>query len=161
MGRNFFGMTVYQRKPVTDVLIFLRSDSAPLATTRPPSCPAPGPKSIIVSAARMVSLVVFDHQNAVAAITQNLECVDQNPVVTSMQTDGGFIQDITNPGEIGSQLGGQTDPLGFSTGKRITAAGQGKIGQTQVIEQRQPARISATTRLGDGPFLHIEVQRFD
>ncbi len=106
-------------------------------------------------------LVMFDDQNAVAAIAQRFERINQDAVIAGMQADGRLIQDITNPGEIGSQLGGQTDSLGFSAGKRISAAGQRKVGQAQLIQQRQPGQYFGNNRLGDGLFLCTELQRSD
>ena len=67
-------------------------------------------------------LVVFDHQNAVAPIPQGLEGIDQDAVIPGMQADGGLIQNIANPGQIGAQLGGQTNPLGLAAGQGVAAA---------------------------------------
>ena len=69
--------------------------------------------------------IMFNHQNGIAAIAKGLESFDQNLAVPGMQADGGFIQDITNPGKIRSQLGSQADALGLAAGKRVAAARQG------------------------------------
>jgi len=57
-------------------------------------------------------------------VPQRLEGIDQDPVVPGMQADGGFIQNIADPGQVRSELGGQTDALGFAARKRIPTTGQ-------------------------------------
>ncbi len=104
---------------------------------------------------------MLDHQNAVAAIPQGLQGIDQDAVIPGVQPDGGFVENIANSGKIGTQLGRQADPLGLSAGQGIAAARQRKVRQAQLIQQRQAAQYFGNNRFGDGFLFCAEFEFFD
>ena len=61
-------------------------------------------------------LIVLDNQDAVSAIPQSLQGIDQDAVIPGVQSDGGFVENIANPGKIGTQLGREANSLGLSAG---------------------------------------------
>ena len=80
-------------------------------------------------------LVVLHHENGVAQIPQVLQRGDQPAVVPLMETDGGLVQHVHHAGEGGADLGGQTDTLCLTAGKRSRTAGQGQIIQAHVDKE--------------------------
>ena len=61
-------------------------------------------------------LVVLHHNEGVAQVPQVLQSAQQQVVVPLVQADGGLVQDIQNPHEGGTDLGGQTDALALAAG---------------------------------------------
>ena len=67
-------------------------------------------------------LVMLHHHDGVAPVAQLAQGIHQDAVVLGMQADGGLVQDVSDPGEVGAQLGGQAHPLGFPAGEGLAAA---------------------------------------
>src|SRR5699024_10559929 len=74
-------------------------------------------------------LVVLDHDERVADVTQLLECVHLTGVLPLLQTHGPLGQDLEHTDQAGTVLGRQRDALGFST-----RTGPRRPGQVQVVE---------------------------
>ena len=66
--------------------------------------------------------VMFNHNHCIAQITQAYQGFEQALVVALMQTDGGFIEDIHNSHQTGTNLAGQTYPLSFTARQSVGAA---------------------------------------
>jgi hypothetical protein len=62
-------------------------------------------------------LVVFDHHERVTPFLKILECCEQLLVVTGMEPDRRLVQDVEDAGQVGAELGGEPDSLGFSAGE--------------------------------------------
>ncbi len=60
--------------------------------------------------------VMLDDQDAVAQLLEPPQRAQQHGVVARMQADGRLVEDVTNAAQIGAELGGQPDALGFAAG---------------------------------------------
>ena len=67
-------------------------------------------------------LIMFDHDERIADITQMAEGLDEPVVVPLVKTNGRLIKDIEDAGEIGPDLGREPDPLRFSSREAPGAA---------------------------------------
>ena len=76
--------------------------------------------------------IVFNHQNGVAQIAEIFERVDQFNVVALMETNARFIHNIQNPNQLSTNLGRQTNPLGFAPRQRFEGAVKRQVIQTNV-----------------------------
>ncbi|OQB18772.1 MAG: hypothetical protein BWY13_01398 [Euryarchaeota archaeon ADurb.Bin190] len=61
-------------------------------------------------------LIMLDHNEGISEVPELLEGLDKPGVVSLMQADGGLVQYIEHPGEVGADLGGQANPLGLASG---------------------------------------------
>ena len=55
-----------------------------------------------------------------------------------MQTDARFVQHIEHANECGANLRGQPDALGFAAGQRAAFTIQGKVPQTDILQEAEP-----------------------
>ena len=81
--------------------------------------------------------VVLDNDQGVAEVAQPLERRQQAVIVTLVQSDARFIQDIENTGESGTDLCGQTDPLRLASRKGHRRPIQAEIVQTHIQQEPQ------------------------
>jgi hypothetical protein len=58
---------------------------------------------------------MFNHNHRISQITQPGQCSQQTIIVTLMQANGGFIEDIHHTDQTGTDLAGQPDTLRFTT----------------------------------------------
>ena len=77
--------------------------------------------------------VVFNHHQGVALVAQGAQGVQQDVVVTRVQTNGGFVQHITNSLQMTAQLRGQANALRFTTTQSGCAPVQGEVAQTHTF----------------------------
>ena len=59
-----------------------------------------------------------------------------------MKTNGGFVEDVENPLQVGAKLGSQADPLGFTARQ----GGSGAV-EVQVIEAHVRKEVEALFNL--------------
>ena len=62
--------------------------------------------------------VVLNHDQGIALGLQLRQGVEQDAVVARMQTDGRLIEDVDDAAQVGAELRGKADALGFTTGQR-------------------------------------------
>ena len=67
---------------------------------------------------------MFNNDQGIPQISQVEQGVQQFVIIPLMKTDTGFIKNIGNPYQPGTDLSGQTDPLCFSSGKTSGCSGQ-------------------------------------
>ena len=65
--------------------------------------------------------IMLHHQNGISDIAEVFQGIDQTLIVALMQSNARFIQDVQYIHQLGSNLGSQTDSLGFSSGKGLGA----------------------------------------
>ena len=97
--------------------------------------------------------IMFDNDHGVSLITQVFQCAQQSIIVTLMQSDGRFVQNIKNTCQARSNLTGQSDPLAFPTRQRARIARQGQIFQTNIVQKSQTFANFLKDRAGDFIFL--------
>ena len=100
--------------------------------------------------------VVLHHQDAVAYVPQIFEGNDEALVVPLVQPDGGLVQDIGDALELGPDLRGQADPLGFSPAQGSRGAFQGQVGQPHVEQELEALADLLQDILGNGVLLVVE-----
>jgi len=81
--------------------------------------------------------IMFDDHDGIPASAQFLEHVEQLLIVTRVQADRRFIQHIQYAAEIRSELGGESDALGFAARKRRHAAAELQIAEANFVEEMQ------------------------
>ena len=59
-------------------------------------------------------LVVLDDEEGVAFVAEGDEGVEELGVVARVEADGGFVEDVEDAAEVGAELGGEADALGFA-----------------------------------------------
>ena len=78
--------------------------------------------------------MLHDDQS-VAEVTKFLERFDEAVVVPLMQPDGGFVEDIEDAHQVGTDLGGKAYPLGFTPGEGACTAREGQVSETDLFEE--------------------------
>ena len=60
-------------------------------------------------------LVVFDDDQGVALVAELDEGFEKGGVVAGMEADGGLVEHVEDAAEVGAELGGEADALGFAS----------------------------------------------
>ena len=117
---------------------------------RPPCSPAPGPRSTIQSAVRMVSSSCSTTRTVLPRSRRPFRVSQQAGVVARVQADGGLIQHVQHAHQARADLGGQADALGFAAGERAGRALQGQVIQADIHQEAQAGLDLLQDALGDG-----------
>lgn len=70
---------------------------------------------------------MLHHNDRIPDLGKLLEILYEHVVVFRMESDGRFVEDVDDPFESGSDLGGEADPLRFSSGEGIRLPGDGDV----------------------------------
>jgi hypothetical protein len=95
---------------------------------------------------------VLHHDYSIAFGRQPAQRAEQEAVIESMQANGRLVQDITDTAQIGAQLRGQPDALGFSSAQGRSRAIQGQIAQTNLLQEGKSCFKLDQDITGDGFF---------
>ena len=120
------------------------SAGVPWAMTWPPCSPAPGPMSMIQSAAAMVSSSLLHHDNRIAEAAQVEQCVNQLGIIPLVQADGRLVENIQNAGQPGADLRRQANALRFAARQGPGAPVKRQVAEADVEEKAKRVRISRT-----------------
>ena len=80
---------------------------------------------------------MLDHQQGVAERGEFSEGFEQPAVVPRVKADARLVEDVHDPGEAGSYLGGEADPLRFATRKRVGAAVESEVVETDESKETE------------------------
>ena len=83
-------------------------------------------------------LIVFNHNQGVAQVSQTLKRADESVVVALVEADRRLVQDVHDPDQARADLGGQTDTLGLTSGQGCGSTRHGQVVQTHVAQEAQP-----------------------
>ena len=83
-------------------------------------------------------LIVFYHYESVAYICQMPQSLQQLFVILLMKADTWFIKYIKHSYQAGTDLCGQSDTLGFSSGKGSCASGKCQVVKSHVHQKTKP-----------------------
>ena len=110
---------------------------ARIALRHDPAAVHAGPRSDIDQVIRRANgvFVVFDDQHRVAQVAQVGQGFQQALVISLVQTDGGFVEDVHHTDQSGADLRRQANALRFTAGQGLGAALQGQIVQAHVDEK--------------------------
>ena len=81
--------------------------------------------------------VVLYNDNGIANVSQMLQSLNKPGIIPLVQANAGFIEDIENAHQRRTDLGCQTNALGFPTGKGAAAPGKGNIIQPDIGQKTQ------------------------
>ena len=79
--------------------------------------------------------VVFDEDERIAFGLERLEGSEEGGVVARVEADGGLIEDVEDALEIGSELRGEADALGFAAGEGGGGAVELEVTESDVVEE--------------------------
>jgi hypothetical protein len=82
-------------------------------------------------------VVVLDDHEGVAARFEAGEGVEKLFVVAWVESDGGFIEDIKDAGEVGAELCGEANALSFSAGEGGNAPTELKVAESDFAQERE------------------------
>ena len=99
-------------------------------------------------------LVVLDHDERVAHVTQPDQGLEQPLVVTLVQADGGLVQHVQHPDQARADLGGEPDALRLATGEGAGGPVHGQVVEADVEQEAHPGVDLLDHPLGD---LHVAV----
>ena len=77
--------------------------------------------------------IVFYNDDRVADIPKVVERFNELGVIPLMKADAGFVQNIENPHQRGTDLSRQADALGFPAGERAAVTGKGHIIEPHIL----------------------------
>ncbi len=115
------------------------SSAVPMATTSPPRTPGPGPKSMMWSAARIVSSSCSTTTTVLPRSRRLGERVEQPFVVARMQADRRLVENVEHADQPAADLPGQANPLRLAAGKRRRGALERQIIEADVLQKAEPA----------------------
>ncbi len=104
--------------------------------------------------------VVFDDEDGVAEVAEVFEGVDEALVVSLMEADGGFVEDVEDSAEAGADLRGEADALAFAAGQGGGGAVEGEIAEAYGVEKFEALDDLALEAVGDDAFAAGEVHAF-
>ena len=109
-----------------------RSAGVPSKTTRPPSWPAPGPRSMIQSACAITawwcSMTITDLPESTSRSSRPSSLLD----VGEVQAGGRLVEDVDVA--LLGHLGGQLEPLPLAAGQRGQRLAEGEVAEADVGE---------------------------
>ncbi len=104
-------------------------------------------------------LVVFDDDQGVTKVAQPDQRLDEATVVPLVQADRRLVQDVEDPDQPRTDLGGEPDPLRLPPGQRAGGTVQGQVVQPDVEQEREPRVDLLEYPAGDRPFPLGELER--
>ena len=152
--------------PVIDAGFRMISSTVPSAITSPPCLPAPGPRSITWSAARIVS---SSCSTTITVLPRSRSCssVAQQPrVVALVQADRRLVEDVQHADQPRADLRRQPDALRLAARERLGRAAEREVVEADVDEEAQPLAHFLEDRAGDlrvepGLAVRAEPERFE
>ena len=84
-------------------------------------------------------LVVLDHDQRVALVTQALQRTEQNLVVARVQPDGRLVQHVTHTLQVAAELRREPDALRLATAQRWRAAVERQVAKAHLLQKFEPA----------------------
>ena len=101
-------------RPVIESDVSATSSGVPRATTKPAMRARARSKIDDIIRATNSFLIVLDHQHRVAEIAQRRERIQQTLIVSRMQTDRRFVQNVKHAAKLRSDLRRQSNALAFA-----------------------------------------------
>ncbi len=102
--------------------------------------------------------IMFDNNQAVAKIPHALHGRNELGIVTLVQADAWLIHDIQDTGQLGADLGSQTDPLTLTAAQRACQSVQSQVIQADIGKELQTAADFLDDKIGNLCLLCIQLQ---
>ncbi len=103
-------------------------------------------------------LVMLDHNNRVPQIPETMKVLEESKVVSLMEADARFIQNIQDTHEAGTDLSGQTDPLPLACRKGDRSSVNRQVIQPHVDHEIEPFDDLLENRCGDLSVSPVQVE---
>ena len=94
--------------------------------------------------------IVLDDDERVTQVSQFQQGIDEPAIVSLVETNTGFIQDIEDAGKARTNLSGESNALSLTTGQRPCAARHTEIVQSHFEQELQTGSNLAQNGSGDG-----------
>ena len=124
------------------------SSGVPIATTWPPSSPAPGPRSTTKSAARMVSSSCSTTSTVLPRSRRRLSVSSSRRVVALVEADRRLVEDVEHADQARADLRGEPDALPLAARQRGRRAVEGQVLEPDLRRGSRAARGSPSARAG-------------
>ena len=124
--------------PVSDCETRFTFAGGPSATIWPPCSPAPGPRSTMWSAARIVPSSCSTTITVLPRSRSRVEHVEQLVVVALVQPDRGLVQDVEHAHEAGADLRREADPLRLAARQRGRRSFERQVPDAHRVQEPQP-----------------------
>ena len=79
--------------------------------------------------------IVLNHKHGITAVPKLLERLNEAVIISLMQTNGRFVQNVKDAHEAGTNLSCQANTLGFSTRKRCCCTRKREVVQANVYQE--------------------------
>src|SRR5258708_24299439 len=99
------------------------------------ACAGPEIDDIVGGPDRIFVMLHYDHR--VSQVPEMHQRLNEAVVVSLVQSNAWFVQDVKHPRKSRSDLGTESNTLGFSARKGSTFAIQSKIAETHLFEKSQ------------------------
>ena len=125
--------------PVRDASLAMTSDTSPVATMWPPCSPAPGPRSTMWSAARIMASSCSTTMTVLPMSRRRVRVPMRRWSSWGCRPTVGSSQTYSTPVRPAADLGGQADPLGLAAGESAGGAVHGHVVQADAIKELEAA----------------------
>ena len=102
--------------------------------------------------------IVFDNEEGVALGLEDGEGLEEAIIVTGMEPDGRLIENVEDAGEIGAELGGEANTLGFAAGEGVGGAVEGQVAEADLVHELETLFDFGKEILEDGLAPAVEVE---
>ena len=81
--------------------------------------------------------VVLDDDEGISLVAEGDEGFEKGGIVPRVEADGGLVEDVEDAAEIGAELGGEADALGFTAGKGVARAVELEVAEADFLEETE------------------------
>ena len=134
------------RAPSTPTPAAATSRGVPVAITRPPASPPPGPRSTTQSAVAIGVEVVLDEDDGVARVDEAVQLAQQQGDVGGVQARRSARRGGRASGRGCSlQLGGELDPLGLAAAQLGRGLAEPQVAEPHLLQRVRPRAAAGTS----------------
>ena len=82
-------------------------------------------------------IVMLNNEEGVSFVAQGLKRLNEAIVVAGVKADGGLVEDVEHASEVGAELGGKADALGFAAAEGVGRTIETEVAEADVIEEAE------------------------
>jgi hypothetical protein len=103
-------------------------------------------------------VVVLDDEEGVSFVAEAEERFDEAVVVAGVESYGRLVEDVEDAGEVGAELRGEADALGFAAGEGVGGALEREVAEADVVEEFEALLDLRDDVLGDERAAVVELE---
>src|ERR1039457_3637317 len=96
--------------------------------------------------------LVLDYEHRVAEVAQIFECGEKASIVTMVQADGRFVENVEDAAQLRSDLRCQAYALAFAAREGGSRASEGQVAESNVVQKFEAFGDFVGDASGDGQF---------